>query len=186
MIARELYERSIADPSCDTQKHLPFLRSSAKGNVLEIGVRGGVSTSALLLGVGDNGGHVYSIDINPECLHTFEGHPQWTFRCLNSHNPSEVMRMIFGPDADEVLAGKKECRVLDLMFLDASHEYEPTLYELRTYSPIMKHGSLMTMHDVEGGMYPGCQKAMQDFLTETGWKGEVRPGSWGLGVIQVP
>lgn len=47
----------------DIQHHLGLLFSLAKGNVLELGTRSGVSTAALLAGVERNGGFVYSVDI---------------------------------------------------------------------------------------------------------------------------
>jgi predicted O-methyltransferase YrrM len=186
MTPAQLFAQQVANPGCDTRDHLPYLREIAKGNVLEIGVRGGVSTSALLLGVEEHGGSVFSIDIDGSCGAVFAGHPQWMFGHLNSNDPGAVMRMIFGKDAEDVFAGRKNCRIIDVMFLDSTHEYAPTLAELRDYSPIIKPGGLITMHDVEGGMYPGCAQAMSEFVAERKWQSEIRHGSWGLGVIRVP
>ena len=52
--------------------------TAARGNVLELGVRAGVSTAALLAGVSDHGGHVWSVD-RDDCAPVFAGHPHWTF-----------------------------------------------------------------------------------------------------------
>jgi hypothetical protein len=63
----------------DIQHHLPLLYSLARGNVLELGTRGGVSTAALLAGVEAHGGRVISIDIDPACANVAAGHPLWAF-----------------------------------------------------------------------------------------------------------
>jgi hypothetical protein len=79
--ARNAYEYHLKNWS-DIQDHLPRLYEAAKGNCMEIGVRSGVSTSALLAGIEAHGGHLYSFDIN-HC-DVFHGHPQWTFTKLTA------------------------------------------------------------------------------------------------------
>ena len=51
------YQQHLATPS-DIQHHLGLLFSLARGNVLELGTRSGVSTAALLAGVERQGGRV--------------------------------------------------------------------------------------------------------------------------------
>src|SRR5258708_32385843 len=67
----------------DNLLHLPFLRGRARGNVLEIGVSKGNSTTALLLGVQEIGGRVYSVDTNIDCKFRFIDH-EWKFICADS------------------------------------------------------------------------------------------------------
>ena len=100
MTPKELYDQCVASPDCDIQKHLPFLRSCARGNVIEIGVRWGVSTAAFLLGLETNGGHLYSVDVNPDCASRFS-HPQWSFLAASSADASAVRR--FAPASVSVL-----------------------------------------------------------------------------------
>ena len=47
----EVYNRWHDDPTSDMYEYMDYLRSVAKGNILEIGVRGGVSTACFLLGL---------------------------------------------------------------------------------------------------------------------------------------
>src|SRR6185312_15211221 len=86
---------------CDIRIHLPLLRFLAKGNVLEIGTRkSACSTGALLCGIHENGGHLYSVDLEIEspCSGVFEGDEQWTFIKGDSCNDYEhIMRCIPRP-----------------------------------------------------------------------------------------
>ncbi len=65
-----VYHRMVDDEKLDTHAHLPFIKSVAKGNVLEIGVHCGISTTALLAGIEENGGHLWSVDVHPACRYT--------------------------------------------------------------------------------------------------------------------
>src|SRR6266566_8705318 len=108
MTPSEIYNCYLTEIS-DIKDHLPTLRAAACGNVLEIGVRTGISTSALLCGVEEHGGHVYSVDVD-NCL-IFAEHPQWTFLHKNSVVEKESI----------LAAIPKE---LDLLFIDGDHSYE--------------------------------------------------------------
>lgn len=122
----KVYEAHVMNPACDMSAHLPLLRYLARGEVLEIGVRQGVSTAALLLGVQENGGHVYSIDVDPECARVFEGHPGWTFIAGHSRN-----------DADRIA-----CQVPrpNLLFIDGDHCYDMVLNDLERYGTMVQPG----------------------------------------------
>lgn len=103
----------------DIHHHLPRLREAACGAVLEIGVRFGSSTAALLLGLEEQGGHLWSVDTDP-CEFArglFEGHPQWTFVHGDSRNVTG-------------LPGE-----IDLLFVDGDHSYEGVLADLMNFGP---------------------------------------------------
>ena len=147
---------------CDIGQHLPFLRENARGNVVEIGVRDGASTSALLMGVRKNGGYLWSVDINPECSWIFPSDPQWTF--IHSHSRD---------NADRILSQIPQ--KIDLLFIDGDHSYEMVKSDHAIYGPLAK---TIMLHDVElegAGVYQAA--------TEFG-KLEIRSGSYGLGVIR--
>lgn len=149
--AREMYTRLLerTDPSdpvvaeeikkgirheygiTDVHDHLPFFRKQAHGNILEIGVRHGASTSAFLSGVEDNGGHVYSVDTEDCSL--FAGHPQWTFLHLNSVK-------------DAIRIKELVPNVLDLLFVDGDHSYDSVFSDLCNYGPRAKQ---IFAHDTE-------------------------------------
>lgn len=178
----EVYTAALADPSCDMRHHLPYLRSVAKGNILEIGVRSGASTSAFLVGLEGTGtGRLWSVDINPECGKLFAGHLQWTFIDTDSKN-WDVVKSVMSPRG----------LPLDVLFIDGDHEYEGVRADLSNYV-WLRPGGLILMHDVAEAD-PGCpwptplgpRKALDEFLRETSWKCEIRPRSHGLAVIEVP
>lgn len=152
----------------DVQAHLMRLYEHAHGTVLELGVRHGVSTTALMAGVEQHGGHVYSVDIDPMCALVFAGHPQWTF--INSDSLNNVALSILPAS-------------IDMLFIDTGHTYELTLAELRLYGVLMAEGGRIFLHDTDdGSTYPGVRKAIYEYcgLDLQFW---LYPDSYGLGEI---
>jgi predicted O-methyltransferase YrrM len=150
----------------DMQGHMFFLHERAKGNVMEIGVRGGASTSALLAGVEAHGGHLWSVDVNP--CRIFD-HPQWTFTQADSITQK-----------DELLKIVPEH--LDVLFVDGDHSYEGCLSDLQTYGP---RADLILIHDcLCPDTFPGVRKASEEYAASMGVPLVVRDGSYGMGVIQ--
>ena len=168
----------------DIGLHLPYLHQRAKTAkvAVELGVRSGCSTAALLCGLEDSDGHLWSVDIEPPGppANGWLGDPRWSF--------------IHGDDMDaqvtELIPDE-----LDLLFIDTSHRYAHTLAELTTYGHRVKPGGVILLHDTELEVAPGSvqeedkgfpvRRAIQDwcrsrFLTP-GW----REGCYGLGVIEV-
>ena len=179
-LAREMYARFTANPAQDTLVHLPYFRQVAKGNILEIGVFDGASTSAFLLGLEENdlSGRVYSVDINPRCAGIFgrENPSRWAFINENSRNRDSVLFQI-APSP-----------VFDVLFIDGDHSFEGCYADLDNYASLVRPGGLILVHDVrpETDQFPGVRLAFEQFAKETGWDSEVREGSWGLGVLHVP
>lgn len=178
------YNEYLADPRIDTWEYLGYFRKMARGNVLEIGTRWGVSTTCFLAGVQDNGGFVYSIDINPQCASLFPNHPQWTFVLGDSVK-----------DTDDIL--KHIPLHLDVLFIDGDHSYESVLSDLRTYGSLVKKGGLMLVHDVNpDGITkdleakgwvpePGAKRAFEEYTSENDFQSvTILSGRAGLGVIR--
>ena len=138
--------------------HLQTLRAMAKGEVLEIGTDRGRSTSALLLGIEEKGGHLTSVDINPACGELFEGHPQWTF----------------------IHGSSLECipdKPWDLVFIDGGHDYETVKSDM---AHVKKVG---LMHDIcAQPAFPGVRQAFDEW---PGRKEILSELSYGLGAIYV-
>ncbi len=164
---QERYEIICKDEKLDTHAHLPFLKEHAKGNVLEIGVHCGISTTALLAGLEENGGHLWSSDIHPACRYVWYWHPQWTFFCPWSGDKVE-------PDLP-----------LDLLFIDGDHSFEGVMRDLITWAPKVKAGGLIFLHDADTGSFPGVQFAIKEYCGKNALKHELRHGSHGLEVIYV-
>jgi Methyltransferase domain len=165
--ARESYERYLAQET-DIRDHLPRLFEEARGTVLELGVRGGVSTSALLAGVEQRGGEVWSVDVDPSCSTTYVTHPLWHFVCSDSRDPAP-------------LAAAGLPSTIDVLFVDTLHEYEHVRDELAVWGPRVSRDGIMLMHDTD--TFPEVRHAAQDYARRKGLHSEFLPGSNGLGVI---
>lgn len=137
-----------------------MLHGAARGNVLEIGVRMGMSTSALLAGVEEHGGHVYSMDIN-DCR-VFAGHPQWTFVQANSQEVTPF----------------PEIESFDVALVDGDHSYEGALHDIRAC-----RAARIFVHDTDAPDYPGVRKAVEEFVSETGRTVTFHQGSYGMAEI---
>jgi predicted O-methyltransferase YrrM len=172
------------DPNQDMYDYAPMLREVARGNILEIGVRGGVSTAAFLLGVEKNGGHVYSLDMSPDCGNNFR-HPQWSFIQAHSRDFAKVRSML--PER------------LDLLLIDGDHTLEGCLSDLELYAPLVRPGGIILVHDVAPTMtitptmiangwvdLSGVREAFDKFVLQRRVSSSILPGRFGMGKIIVP
>ena len=167
-----LRDKIANDVHHDIDMHATFLESVAKGNILEIGVRTGISTAAMLLGLELNGGHLYSLDISPDCVQAIGQHPQWTFIPADSKQVGEVLSRIPA--------------TLDILFIDGDHTYEGVKSDLDNYGYLVQSGGSIVCHDVLSGYDPGVRQAFDEFISATKWEAEIFPSWVGLGRILVP
>ena len=168
----------------DMKDFVPWLRNHAKGNVVEIGVRDGASTSAFLSGVEEHGGHLWSIDIQP-CGELFAGHPQWSFLQADSKDIQSVIKFI--PFE------------IDVLLLDGDHSRAGVLNDIE-YARQLRPGGIVLFHDIRPEDKPyGCTdmswpgddvknvyEALCDTMSREGWTHEEPPGRYGLGVLRKP
>lgn len=61
---------------------------------------------------------------------------------------------------------------VDLLFIDSTHEREPTLAEFRAWRPRLTPGAVVAFHDYRHPQFPGVEQA----VAELGLEGEVRGG----------
>jgi predicted O-methyltransferase YrrM len=147
--------------------------------LVEIGVREGISTVALLLACKALGGHLWSVDIEP-CLKARETvknlglEHYWTF--TQAHSLEFV---------------KTWNKTIDLLFIDSGHTFDLTINELRAYSKFLKVGGVIAMHDTlvtpEDRPEFGSDVwlAIQRFLRENrNYTFQELNTTWGLGVLQ--
>ena len=171
----------------DIQEYLPFLhetvRSYPQARVLELGARQGNSTLAFLSAALTVRGSVVSADIDPvtdftEGMLRWRDCPWWTF--------------IQGDDMDPAVQARLP-GVVDVLFIDTSHEYGHTLAELRAYMPRVAPGGVALFHDTRifgtwsepGDTVPPVARALDDWCAETGRSWENLPGEYGLGLIRL-
>jgi predicted O-methyltransferase YrrM len=169
----ERYERGCREG--DMKEYLPWLRANAKGNILEIGVRDGASTSALLLGVEKNGGCLISLDI-VDCR--LWQHPQWTF-----FNRSRALYIL-----------PKE-PYYDMALIDGDHSRAGFLSDLHACYREVKNGGMIAVHDTHppktyeefGGDWPSVAVGQEfdKFCKERGLTNFTLPGVQGMGVLVV-
>ncbi len=136
----------------DINEHLMALymltRHFKLSTVLELGVRTGESTIALLSAAKDIAGTVTSIDIM-DC-------PEAVSR-VDSLGLSKWWRFIKGDD----LAVEWNDSI-DHLFIDTAHTYEQTLKELQRFEPQVKNGGVITLHDIVA--FPDVLRAINDYL----------------------
>lgn len=153
----------------DVQAHLETLFDHARGNVLELGVRAGVSTSALLAGVEAHGGHVWSVD-RDDCSPVWAGHPQWT--CIQADS-LDAARIVV-PD------------VLHCLFIDTEHTESRTIAELDLWGPRVRKSGAILLHDTDDpSTFPGVRAAIEAYCSARGLRPIYHEGSYGLGVIRL-
>ena len=151
--ARSRHYHALGVETTDINEHLPTLEMLTVQlnlkHVLELGVRDGDSTIALLSAVERIGGEVTSIDIEDcpvarkrVCNAYFD--PLWTFI------------------QDDDLMVEWD-RPIDHLFIDTTHQYQHTVMELEKFAPFVAPGGLITLHDFA---VPGVAKAVTKFL----WK----------------
>lgn len=162
----------------DIRDHLPTLYAFGKGNrVIELGVRGGMSTAAFLAAQEVAGGELWSVDIEaPQVPPTWQD-AGWTF--------------VLGDDLAVVDQLPDD---VDVVFIDTVHTYSHTLAELMTYSDKVRPGGVIVCHDTEldhaptdpgPPVYP-VATAIQEWTAMVGWDVDWHPGCFGLAVIHKP
>jgi len=176
-----IWDEHIGMANQDMRDYMPFLSELARGNVLEIGVRGGVSTSPFLLGIDDKeSGYLYSIDIDAHCGAILE-HPRWKF----IHADSQVA----------VPPLEWNNKKLSVLLIDGDHHYPEAISDLRKWSSCVEPGGTILMHDVLPSDYARsccpeideCRKAWDEFCAaHSAWPNHIMPGLFGMGVIQKP
>ena len=175
---------------CD---HLQFMHDTVLAYrapvVIEMGVRTGNSTCALLHAALQAGGQVWSADVNesqvPEYWHEI---PEWHFRQGDSVSPGVLRWMP---------------KRADVVFMDTSHTFDQQLAELRKYVPRVKPGGTVLIHDTQcipldnfesdsfiarTGPEGPVTEALDAFCGESGLEWENRHSElpyYGMGVIRV-
>jgi hypothetical protein len=123
--------------------HLMEFASRAKV-VVEFGVRGAVSSWAILDGMAPDG-TLIGVDINPECPipERVSTDPRWTFVVGDSVKVDLPLRV-------------------DWVMIDSSHEYAQTILEL--YRAATLRPEYITLHDYLCAWTPEVKSAVGDWL----------------------
>lgn len=167
---REL-TRLIEESPSDIRAHVPRLRALASHSrdVVELGVRHGVSTVALLSG-------------RPEALLSVDVHRPETLAVLES--VAESPFTFRQADSRSARIGRP-----DLLVIDTEHTYAQLSAELTRHGPSVRRW--IAVHDTttfglagaDGG--PGLWRAVEEFLAGGGWRvAEHNPEDNGLTLLE--
>lgn len=172
MTALEAYGKYEMEYS-DLAVHLPFLRQGAHGTVLEIGVRDGISTAALLVGLATRGGHLYSVDIEDRS-HLYVD-SRWTF--IRADSGRDHARIF------EAMNKRDDDFRIDLLLVDGDHSYDACMRDLTTYGPWSK---IIAVHDTNSeftGVWESVISYYRSPFNGPFRRAEFVTASHGLGVL---
>lgn len=148
----QIYKIAEAPPT-DMRVHLPFLKEIARGRrILELGVRSGMSTAALLAGRPE---YMTSVDREP-----FPYEESYAAAANEIGVPWDFIKQ---DSRQQVLKeGEGIWRIFDLVFVDTSHYYEHVAAELATHA-VFPSVRTLVFHDTvlfglhgDGG-WPGSE-----------------------------
>lgn len=145
------YLNYVVTPGLDIGEHLPTLKLiSADKHVIELGVRGIVSTWAFLAG---EPASLLSVDIK---------HPKEYGGDLSLvEKLAEEAGIPFRFQLEDSL--KIDLPSCDILFIDTLHTYDQLLEELKLHSNKAKE--YIVMHDTNPKEFPEMQDAISDFLS---------------------
>jgi predicted O-methyltransferase YrrM len=138
----------------DSDRHqitlLGLILASKSKNILELGVRQGITTLPLLTGAHLVDGFVHSVDID-----------QTSFQC-----PDELKKhwMFYKSDAIKFLETKsKENAKYDFVYIDDWHSYDHVKKELELISDMVSPSSMILLHDLMySGTHPNYHSNLND------------------------
>lgn len=150
--------------SCTPAHDVAALLDLARGrrNVVELGTATGWTTGALV--AADPRRQVLSFDpVEQDGRGAYLGLLRGTARAR--------LTLVQAPGA----AGAEHALAptgVDLLFVDSSHEEEPTVQEVEAWRPRLAPGALVVFHDYANPAFPGVRSA----IDRLGLAGEVRSG----------
>lgn len=109
--------------------------------VVELGCYVGWSSAHLALGLqaAGNGGRLWCVDPDERFLAAAREN-------LTRRSLAENVTFVQGLSLDAAVLAALPAAI-DLLFLDTSHEYSPTLQEIATYAPRLSPGGCLVLHD---------------------------------------
>lgn len=141
---------------------LAYAQSSPSVPIVELGVRDGNSTTALVCGVLLRNGRLFSYDIDESRSLATKQRPDWTdamrerweFRCKDS---------VTAADGWSGRPAHFERPCVGMLFIDTFHDRDQTRRELSAWLPRLNPGAVIAGHDylLESG---GVKQAVDEFL----------------------
>jgi predicted O-methyltransferase YrrM len=167
---KALYDR-LKGAGTDMSAHMDTLRDAVieadAQQVIELGVRSGVSTVALLSGLEQTGGSLWSCDVGHVTVPAeVSSHPAWTL--VHGDDVSAEVQRLAPPSCD-------------VLFIDTSHTEKHTFRELAAYGPKLKPGGIVICHDT---CDDGVIRPLWEWYRAKGVSFTDRSVSYGLAVVR--
>lgn len=144
---------------------LPMVKNGVKLKIAEIGVYQGRGTSmwnTILINDG--------VEYEYRAIDHFEGSVEhnksinYYERTLNNLSP--ILENVTIIKNDSVLESKNyDNEYFDIVYIDASHEYEYVIEDIKHWLPKVKKGGILCGDDYTSG-WPGVMKAVNEFFGE--------------------
>lgn len=170
--ALDLALEELARTPNDNNEHLAYIRDQVVGVnamvVVELGVGYGRSTCALLTGLAQTGGRLFSCDVEelPGVRAKWQA-PNWSFTVQNDLAWGASRPWGDGP--------------IDLLMIDTTHTREQTLAELKLFGPHVRPGGKILLHDTIS--FPTVLEAIHAWVDHAEWQGENRNNNNGLATL---
>jgi len=156
--------------------------------VVEIGVRRGVSTKAMLAGlyereeVGFGTGHLYSFDKDLRNIRVMGGTEEmrrnWTFCLAYSNKPSWER----SKREDKAPCAEWDGKPIDILWIDGDHSLQGIRDDWEYWEPFVKPGGLILLHDVQHRLF-----GVKDFWEEIPYPKSILPlNASGVGIVNKP
>jgi len=158
------------------------------GRILEIGCYLGRSSAAIASACRGTSKHIFCMDtfcgndsdfVNGENSISWEGDDFFGVYDANLRKAGlrSFVTPLRGMSHDLVACW---CEPLDMLFIDAGHEYEDVLRDVELYFPFVKQGGIVALHDVTPG-WPGVYRVWNEhakpLLVEHGARGSLAYGT---------
>jgi predicted O-methyltransferase YrrM len=190
----------LSDPEADALYKLARYHSpSANPVVVEIGSWKGKSSSVLAAGLLNKSNpslfciDPFGEDENPDYQERYydplsnqtNQQPIDQFRTnMGRCGVGDIVRAIKGYSFDSIQTWE---RPIDVLFIDANHEYESVLRDFILWSPFVRPGGIVALHDA-GDVWPGPTRVASEHLVLPYYKGskQIDTLAWAVKVSDLP
>jgi predicted O-methyltransferase YrrM len=156
-------ERALAVNGWMSQVELAYLAEAASKSrmIVEVGSWLGRSTCAL---AANTNGTVWAVDTwagTEQQGHDLPDHESLFKQFKENVSGLNVIPVV----SESVDAAKRFSCGLDMIFIDANHDYEKVKEDIGIWSPLLKTGGIFCGHDY-GGAWVGVTKAVNELIPE--------------------
>lgn len=143
-VAKVNYQVFGSENESDISDHLNFLNLFLEllqpSVIVELGTRGGESTRVFTHYTSNHDCQGYGVDLSPK--------PNWLTESMNwKHFVSDDCALGNKIEKESKWPDGTPFKLIDLLFIDTSHEYEHTLRELAVWTSLVNSGGWILFHD---------------------------------------